>query len=165
MCFTFYALLFKGILHLYIKICTELSALFTIAIIWNSELGQCLCCFVYIICNVKISIFFFLYNGHSLNNCKTRFTLQKLYADTDERIELQGGVSDPSFLAPLLIYWTVLHHLYLFHQHTFTLNKVDKLDQSHCKAMSPNYVEVPCHLLFAELVLFIIFCSECKLLR
>jgi hypothetical protein len=39
MCFTFYALLFKGMLYLYINICTELSALFTIAIIWNSELG------------------------------------------------------------------------------------------------------------------------------
>jgi len=60
---------------------------------------------------------FFFSNGYSLNNCKTRFTLQKLYADTDERIELWGGGgSDPSFLAPspLLIHWTVLHHLYLF---------------------------------------------------
>jgi hypothetical protein len=60
------------------------------------------------------------------------------------------------FTLPLPLFIPSAHiHLY----------KLDKLDQSHCKAVSPNYFEVPCHLLFTELVLFIIFCSECKLLR
>lgn len=75
MCFTFYALLFKGILHLYIQICTELSVLFTIAIIWTSELGYCLCYFVCITCNVKVSVCFSSH-GYLLNNCKSRFTFQ-----------------------------------------------------------------------------------------
>jgi hypothetical protein len=76
-----------------------------------------------------------------------------------------GWVSGPSSLAPLLIYWTVLYNFYLFYQHTYTLNKLHRLDQSHCKAMSPNYFEIPCHLLFTECVLLIIICSDCKLLR